>query len=177
MQSSRAQSRCRKDHVPRNSGNTLPNQLLQILCSQRSFWERKKYRWKHTIFSRQDQQLKKERKKERKLKKNYGNFSFHMRIAVSPCICFLGWSAKLLWAAPRKEQSEMQRKVNAQVCSRFSYVVPRPFSTLSWKFWNTSSWVFSFYAHFSFFPQDSAISKDFHLLSNLSLLLWFSLCW
>lgn len=45
---------------------------------------------------------KKKRRKERKKTKNHGNFSFHVRIAVSPYICFLGWSAKLLWAAPRK---------------------------------------------------------------------------
>ena len=45
---------------------------------------------------------KKKRRKERKKTKNHGNFSFHVRIAVSQYICFLGWSAKLLWAAPRK---------------------------------------------------------------------------
>ena len=56
----------------------------------------------HFLQARPITKKKKERKKKKKKTKNHGNFSFHVRIAVSQYICFLGWSAKLLWAAPRK---------------------------------------------------------------------------
>lgn len=109
-----------------------------------------KCRWKHTIVSRQDEELKKQKPLAALAS---------IRIWVSIQCIYFSVQRQVAKADLEEEQSEIQNRIILQVCWGLFYVKTSPFSrtfyTLSSKAQNILSRTFSFFSHLSPSPQSS----------------------